>query len=71
MCYNYGETFYRKPTAAMKINKKELVLLIDAYADAKASRNSHLIGVMAKQLEQALDMMFEETSEPEKEISEF
>lgn len=55
----------------MKINKKELVLLIDAYADAKASRNSHLIGVMAKQLEQALDMMFEETSEPEKEISDF
>lgn len=55
----------------MKINKKELVLLIDAYADAKASRNPHLIGVMAKQLEQTLDIMFEETSQPENEGSEF
>ena len=40
------------------MNKKELATLIDAYADAKASRNQHLVNSMVAQLEQALDAVF-------------
>lgn len=60
MCYNVwvasdrGES--NLPTPAM--NKKDLATLIDAYADAKASRNQHLVNTMVSQLEQALDMVF-------------
>lgn len=47
------------------MNKKDLATLIDAYADAKASRNQHLVNSMVSQLEQALDMVFgEETEAP-------
>lgn len=42
----------------MEMNKKDLAALIDAYADAKASRNQHLVNTMVAQLEQALDMVF-------------
>lgn len=42
----------------MEMNKKSLAALIDAYADAKASRNQHLVNTMVAQLEQALDMVF-------------
>jgi len=40
------------------MDKKDLAVLIDAYADAKASRNQHLVNSMAAQLEQALDSLF-------------
>lgn len=40
------------------MNKKEFATLIDAYADAKASRNQHLINSMVSQLEQGLDLLF-------------
>ena len=48
------------------MNKKDLAVLIDAYADAKASRNQHLVNSMAAQLEQALDSLFPEEREVEK-----
>lgn len=41
------------------MNKESLVILIEAFADAKASRNQHLIRSMAAQLEQALDVVFD------------
>jgi hypothetical protein len=47
------------------MNKKDLAVLIDAYADSKASRNTHLVNTMAAQLEQALDSLFP-TEEVEK-----
>jgi hypothetical protein len=40
------------------MTKKDLATLIDAYADAKSSRNQHLISSMVAQLEQALDSVF-------------
>jgi hypothetical protein len=48
------------------MNKKDLVVLIDAYADAKASRNQYLVNSMAAQLEQALDSLFPTGEEVEK-----
>lgn len=48
------------------MNKKDLAVLIDAYADAKASRNTHLVNTMAAQLEQALDSLFPTEEEVEK-----
>jgi hypothetical protein len=42
------------------MNKKELATLIDAYADAKASKNQHLLNVMVAQLEKALDGIYSE-----------
>ena len=57
------------------MDKKSLATLIEAYADAKASRNQHLVNSMVAQLEQALDVVFQETSEegkaPEVVGSEF
>lgn len=40
------------------MGKKELAILIDAYADAKASQNKHLANMMIKQLETALEEIF-------------
>jgi hypothetical protein len=40
------------------MDKKEFATLIDAYADAKASRNQHLINSMVAQLQQGLDSLF-------------
>jgi hypothetical protein len=40
------------------MTKKDLAQLVDAYADAKASRNPHLVNTMVAQLEQALDSLF-------------
>jgi hypothetical protein len=40
------------------MTKKDLATLIDAYADAKASRNQHLVNSMVAQLEQSLDEVF-------------
>lgn len=62
-----GRHFYL--LTIMQIGKKDLATLIDAYADAKASRNQHLVNSMVSQLEQALDSIF--PSEPEaSEIAE-
>lgn len=63
-------------TTVMKMNKKSLAALIDAYADAKVSRNQHLVNTMAAQVEQALDMVFASEAggdhvEPGTEASEF
>jgi hypothetical protein len=40
------------------MDKRTLAQLVDAYADAKASRNQHLVNSMVAQLEQALDEVF-------------
>lgn len=45
----------------MNIDKKTLAALIDAYADAKASRNQYLMNTMVSQVESALDSIFNET----------
>lgn len=42
------------------MDKKTLAILIDAYADAKVSKNQHLINVTVKQIQNALDEMFPE-----------
>ncbi len=44
------------------MNREDLAILIDAYADAKATRNQHLIRVSAAQLEEALNSMFAEAT---------
>jgi hypothetical protein len=49
------------------MDKKDLAVLIDAYADAKASRNQHLVNSMAAQLEHALDSLFPEEEVEKKE----
>jgi hypothetical protein len=43
------------------MDKRTLAKLVDAYADAKASRNEHLVNSMVAQLEQALDAVFPDT----------
>lgn len=40
------------------MDKRTLAQLVEAYADAKASRNQHLVNSMVAQLEQALDEVF-------------
>ena len=47
--------------ATLIMDKGSLATLIDAYADAKSSRNAHLIRSMAAQLEQALNEVFPDT----------
>lgn len=49
------------------MDKRTLAQLVDAYADAKASRNQHLVNTMVAQLEKALDSLFpaEEPAESE------
>lgn len=51
----------------MTLKKEDLVVLIEAYADAKSTKNNHLVRSMAAQLEQALDSMFPATEEVEPE----
>jgi hypothetical protein len=48
------------------MTKKDLAVLIDAYSEAKASRNTHLVNMMVSQLEQALDSLFPTEEEVEK-----
>lgn len=43
---------------SIPMNKKDLAALIDAYADAKSTRNQILIQQMVTQLERALDQVF-------------
>lgn len=43
------------------MSKEVLAELIDAYADAKASKNKVLIQTMIRQLESALDSLFPNT----------
>lgn len=45
------------------MTKKDLATLIDAYADAKASRNQHLVNSMVAQLEQSLNAVFPDSGE--------
>jgi|OM-RGC.v1.036688147 hypothetical protein len=45
------------------MDKSTFAELIDAYADARASKNKVLIKVMISQLEQALNLVFPEASE--------
>lgn len=45
------------------MDKSTFAELIDAYADAKASKNKVLIKVMINQLEQALNLIFPESPE--------
>jgi len=47
------------------MGKKELAILIDSYADAKASQNKHLINTMIKQLEMALEEILGPESDEE------
>lgn len=54
----------------MPISKKDFGALIDAYADAKASRNLVLINMVAPQLEKALDKVFAE-QEPQPEDNQY
>lgn len=52
------------------MGKKELATLVDAYADAKASGNKHLIQSMIAQLETALDEIFGKEPDVEAETDE-
>lgn len=45
------------------MNKEALAELIDAYADAKATKNKVLVQTMIKQLELALDSLFSSEEE--------
>lgn len=45
------------------MNKETLAALIDAYADAKASKNKILIQSMIERLEAALEVVFPESSQ--------
>lgn len=40
------------------MNKEQLVQLIEAYADAKASRNNYLVGLVAQELTDAINSIF-------------
>lgn len=57
----------------LPMDKRTLAQLIEAYADAKASRNQYLINSMVTQLEQALDLVFpaEAAVDPEVVKQEF
>ena len=71
MCYNIKCGKTTLPMISLPtMTKKNLVTLIEAYADAKASRNQHLINSMVAQLEQAIDSLFPPDSEPEAEAGE-
>lgn len=58
-----GNDRFTLPTPPFLMNKKDLATLIDAYADAKASRNQHLVNSMVAQLEQALDGLFADSGD--------
>jgi hypothetical protein len=51
------------------MDKRTLAQLVDAYADAKASRNQHLVNTMVAQLEQALDGLFPDSVDSSEENS--
>jgi hypothetical protein len=53
------------------MSKKELATLIDAYADAKSSKNQHLMNVMISQLERTLNEIFPESQEESDPATEF
>jgi hypothetical protein len=41
------------------MSKQDMVTLIEAYSDAKAIGNKHLISIMVGQVERALDSIFD------------
>jgi hypothetical protein len=47
------------------MKRKDLITLIDAYADAKASRNHHLVTIMISQLERAVREIFPDETDEE------
>jgi len=52
------------------LDKKTLASLIDAYADAKASKNQYLQNMMVSQVQLALDSLFGDTFTPEGSVDE-
>ncbi len=52
------------------MDKETLAALIDAYADAKATKNKILIKSMIENLERALNIMFPESAEQEENPEE-
>jgi hypothetical protein len=50
------------------MNRKTLETLVDAYAEARVSRNQHLIHTMVAQLKQAMDELFSDDSVKESEF---
>lgn len=54
---------YNPFTPNRSMDKETLSNLIDAYADAKVSRNKILVEIMIVQIREALDLVFNETSE--------
>ena len=48
------------------MNKEQLVQMIEAYADAKASNNNYLVSLVAQQLTDAINFLFP----PEEEVLE-
>ena len=53
------------------MDKKTFATLIDAYADAKASKNQHLVNSMVVQIQQALDEVFDGGEDETPTESEF
>ena len=49
------------------MDKRTLAQLVDAYADAKLTKNPYLINLVASQLEMALDLVFPEKGVEEEE----
>jgi hypothetical protein len=56
------------PVIKMPRSKQEFAAIIDAYADAKASKNPILLSMMKGHVERALDEMFPEGGEENKEF---
>jgi hypothetical protein len=50
------------------MDREQLATLIDAYADAKTSRNRYLMELMVKEMGQALDELFEA---PQPQLDQF
>lgn len=63
-CYSISITSDRGQLPHLPMDKRTLAKLVDAYADAKASRNEHLVNSMVAQLEQALDAVFPDAESP-------
>jgi len=54
----------------MPVDKKTLATLIDAYADAKATKNQHLLNTMVSQVETALDSLFDSSTKTQETPNE-
>lgn len=45
------------------MSKEQLVQLIEAYADAKASKNNYLVSMVAQNLTDAINSLYQEQKE--------